>query len=72
MDLTATFLKNVSEHMRAGGLTPAVLAQAVAELLPVDAAGISTLFEILRLPLGASSRPATMAEGRRTVDDLYG
>lgn len=52
--------------MHADGLSPAVLAEAVTDLLPVDAAGISTLLEILRLPLGASSAPAALAEELQT------
>lgn len=52
--------------MRTGGLTPAVLSQAVAGLLPVDGAGLSTLLGALRLPLGASSDAATTAEELQT------
>ena len=66
MDLTATFLQIVSDRMRGDGLTPTVLAESAAELLPVDGASISTLLEILRLPLGASGPAASMAEELQT------
>lgn len=66
MDLTASFLSSVSEQMHAGPLTPSALARAATELLPVDAAGISTLLELLRLPLGASSEAARTAEELQT------
>lgn len=66
MDLTASFLQTLSRRMGDGGLTPSALADAVTDLLPVDAAGISTLLEVLRLPLGASSAAAAMAEELQT------
>lgn len=66
MDLTASYLETVSHRMRGAGLTPAVLSQAAADLLPVDGAGLSTLLGALRLPLGASSAAAQMAEELQT------
>lgn len=67
MDLTADLLQSVSHRMRGStGLTPTVLAQAAVDLLPVDAAGLSTLLEILRLPLGGSSPAASVAEELQT------
>lgn len=66
MDLTANFLQSVSHLMRSDGLTPTVLARAAADLLPVDAASISTLLGPLRLPLGASSAAAQTAEELQT------
>ncbi len=66
MDLTATLLQTVSQHLRTAPLTPAVLSLAATELLPVDGAGISTLLEVLRLPLGASSPAAQRAEELQT------
>ena len=66
MDLTASFLETVSQRMRAPGLTPAVLAEAAAELLPVDGAGISTLLGALRLPLGGTSAVVAVAEELQT------
>ncbi|MGI3780544.1 MAG: ANTAR domain-containing protein [Janthinobacterium lividum] len=52
--------------MRADSLTPSVLSQAVVDLLPIDAASISSMLEVLRLPLGASSRAAQTAEELQT------
>jgi hypothetical protein len=66
VDLTASLLQTVGQHMRTTPLTPTLLARAAAELLPVDAAGISTLLEVLRLPLGASSAAAQTAEELQT------
>jgi hypothetical protein len=66
VDLTATFLQSVSLQMSVDPLTPNVLSRAAAELLPVDAAGISTLLNVLRLPLGASSPAAQTAEELQT------
>lgn len=66
MDLTASYLQTVGRQMRTVGLTPAVLSQAAVALLPVDAAGLSTLLGPLRLPLGASNGAAAMAEELQT------
>ena len=66
MSLTASFLSSVSQQMHAGALTPSVLARAATELLPVDAAGLSTLLGLLRLPLGSSSEAAQTAEVLQT------
>jgi hypothetical protein len=66
VDLTASYLEAVSHRMGGDGLTPNVLSEAAADLLPVDAAGISTLLGALRLPLGASSDTAAMAEELQT------
>jgi hypothetical protein len=66
VDLTANFLQTVSLRMRADSLTPSVLSEAVVDLLPVDAAGISSMLEVLRLPLGGSSPAARTAEELQT------
>ena len=60
--LTARFLVAVGQEVGAGALTPTTLARAVARVLPVDAAGMSTLSGPLRVPLGASSADAALAE----------
>jgi hypothetical protein len=66
VDLTATFLQAVGERMAPAGLTPTVLSQAVADLLPVDGAGLSTLLGALRMPLGGSTFAAGRAEEMQT------
>ena len=64
--LTARFLVAVGQEVGAGALTPTTLACAVARVLPVDAAGISTLASALRVPLGASNPDAALAEVLQT------
>jgi hypothetical protein len=66
VDLTASFLETVSRRMLGTGLTPAVLAHAAADLLPVDGAGLSTLLRALRLPLGGTSPAVGTAEELQT------
>ena len=59
---TAQFLKAVGDQIGHASVTPAALARAVVSVLPVDAAGLSTLVDVLRTPLGASSDDAAEAE----------
>jgi hypothetical protein len=65
--LTARFLQAVGQEIGADVLTPAALARAVVRVLPVDAAGMSTLMSVLRLPLGSSSDAAARAEELQTT-----
>lgn len=65
--LTARFLQAVGQEVGADVLTPAALARAVVEVLPVDGAGTSTLASVLRLPLGSSSDAAHRAEELQTT-----
>lgn len=65
--VTAAFLQAVGLEMGAGPLTAGALARAVARLLPVDAVGLSTLVDDLRLPLGASTAAAERAEELQTT-----
>lgn len=65
--VTAAFLQGVGLEMGAGPLTAGALARAVARLLPVDAVGLSTLVDELRLPLGASTAAAERAEELQTT-----
>lgn len=64
--LTARFLVAVGQELGAGVLTPTTLACAVARVLPVDAAGLSTMTSVLRVPLGASNPDAALAEVLQT------
>lgn len=64
--LTARYLVAVGQEVAATGLTPAGLARAAAQVLPVDGAGLSTLWSALRLPLGASSDACYRAEELQT------
>ena len=50
-----------------GPVTPGAVARAVAEVLPIDGAGISTTVGGLRLPLGASTAAAELAEELQTT-----
>jgi hypothetical protein len=59
---TARFLLAVGQEVGTGRVTPAALARAAVRVLPVDAAGLSMMVNVLRLPLGASSDDATQAE----------
>lgn len=59
---TARFLLAVGQEVGAGRVTPAALARAAVRVLPVDAAGLSMMVNVLRLPLGASSDEAARAE----------
>ena len=60
--LTATFLTALAREVGEANLTPAALARAVTQVLPIDGAGLSTMVSVLRLPLGASSEVARRAE----------
>lgn len=64
--LTARFLVAVGQETGEGYLTPTTLACAVVKVLPVDAAGLSTLAGMLRVPLGASDAEAGTAEVLQT------
>ena len=61
--LSARFLTAVGNEVAAGGLTPNALARGAVQVLDVNAAGLSTVDDVLRLPLGASSEAASVAEG---------
>ena len=65
--LTATFLQACGHQLGAGSLVPAVLARAAVQVLPVDAGGLSTLTHGLRLPLGATTLAAEVAEELQTT-----
>lgn len=65
--LGADFLEAVGQQMGDGPLTPGALARAAAQLLPVDAVGLSTVNGVLRLPLGASTAAAQEAEELQTT-----
>jgi len=64
--VTARFLVALGREVDAEVLTPAALARAVVRVLPVDGAGLPTLANVLRLPLGASSDAASQAEELQT------
>jgi hypothetical protein len=59
---TARFLLAVGQEVGTGQMTPAALARAAARVLPVEAAGLSMMVNVLRLPLGASDDDASQAE----------
>ena len=63
---TGSFLTAVGHEVGDAGLTAAALARAVVHVLPVDGAGLSTLVNVLRLPLGGSSHDARLAEELQT------
>ena len=65
--LTADFLRAVGHEMGSGPLTAGALARAAARLLPVDGVGITTMVDELRLPLGASTAAAQLAEELQTT-----
>ena len=65
--LTARFLLAVGQEVGAEVLTPAALTRAVASVLPVDGAGLSTLMDALRIPLGSSGDAAAQAEELQTT-----
>ena len=65
--MTARFLAAVGQELGEEGLTPAALARAAVQVLPFDAAGISTLVGDLRIPLGASTGDAVRAEALQTT-----
>ncbi|MGI3780269.1 MAG: ANTAR domain-containing protein [Janthinobacterium lividum] len=65
--LSADFLEAVGQQMGDGPLTAGALARAGAQLLPVDAVGISTVAGPLRLPLGGSTAAAEEAEELQTT-----
>jgi len=64
--LTARFLLAVGEESASDDLTPAALARAVVRVLPVDGAGLSTMTDLLRVPLGSSSPAVAQAEVLQT------
>lgn len=65
--LTARFLQAVGHEVGADDLTPAALARAVVQVLPVDGAGISMLTGSLRMPLGSSHDTVSRAEELQTT-----
>lgn len=65
--LAANFLQVVAQEMGDGPLSPGALSRAAVQLLPVDAVGLSTVVGELRLPLGASSAAAEVAEELQTT-----
>ena len=65
--LSARYLRAVGDEVGAEGLTPAALARAAVRVLPVDGAGLSSMVQVLRMPLGASGAPAAKAEELQTT-----
>lgn len=63
---TGSYLTAVGHEVGTGGLTPAALARAAVQVLPVEGAALSILLNVLRLPLGASSADARRAEELQT------
>ena len=61
------FLQALGEEMGVGPLSAGSLSRAVARVLPVDAVGLSSLVDELRLPLGASTAAAERAEELQTT-----
>ena len=64
--LSARFLMAAGREVDQTALTPAVLARAITEVLPVDGASLSSMVQVLRLPLGASGDAAARAEELQT------
>lgn len=64
---TERFLHAVDQQIRTAPMSPTVLSCAAARLLPVDGAGISTVLDSLRLPLGATGTDARIAEELQTT-----
>lgn len=65
--LTAAFLQAAGLQLGEGALVPALLARAVVQVLPVDAGGVSTTSTALRVPLGATTLSAELAEELQTT-----
>ena len=65
--LTARYLVAVGREAAEEGLTPAALATAAVQVLPVDGAGVSMMVRELRMPLGASSDDVARAEELQTT-----
>lgn len=66
LELTARYLSALGAEAETTGLTPSALSRAVVRILPVDAAGVTTLVTVLRVPLGASNDAARTAEELQT------
>lgn len=65
--LVTDLLTEVDRQRGDGPVTPGAVARAVTDVLPVDGAGLSTTVGGLRLPLGASTAAAELAEELQTT-----